>query len=275
MADNTYQPGTYRERGGDRFVIASSGSADVESGGEIDIESGGVLKVGGSELITTGGTIDLSTAGGFIGGDINTTGEVDAVGGFVSTGASYTSTGSGVAAKFDAVTSTGTGTFNAVTSTGLGTFNAVTSTGTITGAAVTSTGAGTFDSVTTTGGAGGAISGQRILANTGYQQYVEAITSGGTTEMTAYGISTIYAATALTVDLNAPVAGVVKWISVVSTAATVTITSSSAGADFTTAGSTHIAFTTGLAAAPGWIHLIGLNSTRWTVLAQSTGTNVI
>lgn len=47
MADGTYQPKVYREQGGDRQVVASGGSADVESGGEIDIESGGLLKLSG------------------------------------------------------------------------------------------------------------------------------------------------------------------------------------------------------------------------------------
>ncbi len=38
MADGTYQPKVYREQGGDRMVVASGGSHDVESGGEIDIK---------------------------------------------------------------------------------------------------------------------------------------------------------------------------------------------------------------------------------------------
>ena len=49
MADGTYQPKVYREQGGDRMVVASGGSHDVESGGEIDIESGAALKVAGSD----------------------------------------------------------------------------------------------------------------------------------------------------------------------------------------------------------------------------------
>lgn len=47
MVDSTYQPKTYREQGGDRFVAASGGSIDVESGGEMDVESGGKLKIAG------------------------------------------------------------------------------------------------------------------------------------------------------------------------------------------------------------------------------------
>jgi hypothetical protein len=53
MADGTYGPKFYREQGGDRAVVASGGSLDVESGGEIDIESGGALKIGGTALTTS------------------------------------------------------------------------------------------------------------------------------------------------------------------------------------------------------------------------------
>jgi hypothetical protein len=49
----TYQPKIYREQGGNRFVVASGGSADVESGGEIDIESGGALKIAGTDITTS------------------------------------------------------------------------------------------------------------------------------------------------------------------------------------------------------------------------------
>ena len=58
MADSTYQPKTYREEGGDRHVIASSGSLDVESGGEIDIESGGALKIAGTAITATAAEIN-------------------------------------------------------------------------------------------------------------------------------------------------------------------------------------------------------------------------
>ncbi|MFA5424889.1 MAG: hypothetical protein WC374_13630, partial [Phycisphaerae bacterium] len=59
MADNTYQPKVYREQGGNRQVIASGGSCDVESGGEIDIESGGSLKLAG--VAVTAGAAQLNT----------------------------------------------------------------------------------------------------------------------------------------------------------------------------------------------------------------------
>ena len=49
MSDLSYTPKVYREQGGDRQVIASGGSLDVESGGEIDIESGGALKIAGTD----------------------------------------------------------------------------------------------------------------------------------------------------------------------------------------------------------------------------------
>jgi len=54
----SYQPKTYREQGGDRFVIASGGSTDVESGGEIDIESGGALKLAGTAIAATAAEIN-------------------------------------------------------------------------------------------------------------------------------------------------------------------------------------------------------------------------
>ena len=57
MGDGTYQDGVYHQQGGDRLVVASGGSADVESGGEIDVESGGALKVAGVDV-----TASLATA---------------------------------------------------------------------------------------------------------------------------------------------------------------------------------------------------------------------
>jgi hypothetical protein len=62
MADGTYQPKTYREQGGDRHVIASGGSLDVESGGELDIESGGALKLAGTAVTAT--AADLNQGAG-------------------------------------------------------------------------------------------------------------------------------------------------------------------------------------------------------------------
>lgn len=40
MADATYSPATYREQGGDRFVVASGGEIKVETGGKIVPNSG-------------------------------------------------------------------------------------------------------------------------------------------------------------------------------------------------------------------------------------------
>ena len=59
MADSSYDPKTYREHGGDRFVVASSGSLDVESGGEIDIESGGALKIAATAVTATAAELNL------------------------------------------------------------------------------------------------------------------------------------------------------------------------------------------------------------------------
>lgn len=43
MADETYQPKTYRKDGGDIFVVASGGRLVVESGGEMEFESGAII----------------------------------------------------------------------------------------------------------------------------------------------------------------------------------------------------------------------------------------
>jgi len=53
MADSSYQPGVYREQGGNRMVVKSGASFDIESGGEIDIESGGSLKLAGTAVTAT------------------------------------------------------------------------------------------------------------------------------------------------------------------------------------------------------------------------------
>lgn len=58
-----YTPKTYRENGGDRHVIASGGSLDVESGGEIDIESGGALKLAGTALTATAAELNAMADG--------------------------------------------------------------------------------------------------------------------------------------------------------------------------------------------------------------------
>ncbi len=50
----------YMEPGGDRQVIASGGSLDVESGGEIDIESGAALKIAGTQVSAS--AADLNSA---------------------------------------------------------------------------------------------------------------------------------------------------------------------------------------------------------------------
>lgn len=59
MADATYsQQAVYHEQGGNRQVIASGGSLDVESGGEIDVESGGSLKLAGTAISATAAEIN-------------------------------------------------------------------------------------------------------------------------------------------------------------------------------------------------------------------------
>lgn len=58
MANASYLPKVYREQGGDRQVVASGGSLDVESGGELDIESGGALKLAGTQVNATAAEIN-------------------------------------------------------------------------------------------------------------------------------------------------------------------------------------------------------------------------
>ena len=54
MADATYGPKVYMEQGGDRQVVASGGSLDVESGGEIDFEAVSLLKIVGGRGLCHG-----------------------------------------------------------------------------------------------------------------------------------------------------------------------------------------------------------------------------
>lgn len=48
-----YNVAIYTEQGGERQVVASGGSLDIESGGELDIESGGALKIAGTAVTAT------------------------------------------------------------------------------------------------------------------------------------------------------------------------------------------------------------------------------
>lgn len=64
MADTSYGPKVYHQQGGDRQVVASGGSLDVESGGEIDIESGGALKIAGSAVTATATQINKLVGAG-------------------------------------------------------------------------------------------------------------------------------------------------------------------------------------------------------------------
>ena len=64
MVDETYGNKVYMQQGGDRQVVASGGSVDVESGGEIDIESGGALKIAGVSIAATAAQIDRILDGG-------------------------------------------------------------------------------------------------------------------------------------------------------------------------------------------------------------------
>ena len=73
-ADATYGPKVYKTDGGDREVVASGGSLDVESGGEIDIESGGSLKFSGTAITATAAKINMIPADGVAGTYLTTNG---------------------------------------------------------------------------------------------------------------------------------------------------------------------------------------------------------
>ena len=81
MADLTYGPKVYRQQGGDRQVVASGGSCDVESGGEIDIESGGAFKIAGTDRTSALSTAPGSVSAGsrVVFGTMITAGVTDAV----------------------------------------------------------------------------------------------------------------------------------------------------------------------------------------------------
>jgi len=53
--DPTYQPKTYRQQGGDEFVVAASGAITIESSGAQTVESGGTIET------ESGATLDLQS----------------------------------------------------------------------------------------------------------------------------------------------------------------------------------------------------------------------
>lgn len=57
MADATYQPKTYRTDSGDRTVVAS--------GGTLDVESGGVIKIAGTDRTSAIATAPAAVAAGY------------------------------------------------------------------------------------------------------------------------------------------------------------------------------------------------------------------
>lgn len=77
----SYGPKVYHEQGGDRLVVASSGSLDVESGGEIDVESGGALKFAGTDVTATLQTLvdnnAIETVANAVSSTVGTTGFQD------------------------------------------------------------------------------------------------------------------------------------------------------------------------------------------------------
>lgn len=54
MADNSYQPGVYREQGGNKLVVASGGEIEVQSGGTLDIQNGATFAPRVQELTVSG-----------------------------------------------------------------------------------------------------------------------------------------------------------------------------------------------------------------------------
>lgn len=63
MADPTYQNGIYKEQGGNRQVVKSGASLDIESGGVLGIESGGQATVedGGTLRLDGGAALEVET----------------------------------------------------------------------------------------------------------------------------------------------------------------------------------------------------------------------
>ena len=57
--DATYEPKVYRKDGGDRQVVASGGSLDIESGGELDFESGASLLIAGTSVTASAAELNL------------------------------------------------------------------------------------------------------------------------------------------------------------------------------------------------------------------------
>lgn len=63
MADASYQPGTYRKRGGAEFVVASGGTITVESGGVVAPASGAIVTGGIVQTVRRRCTIAEVNAG--------------------------------------------------------------------------------------------------------------------------------------------------------------------------------------------------------------------
>ncbi len=62
MADATYEGRVYREtgpNGGQRLVVASGASIDIESGGEVDFEAGSALKIAGTAMSSSAAELNL------------------------------------------------------------------------------------------------------------------------------------------------------------------------------------------------------------------------
>lgn len=310
MADNTYQPGTYRERGGDRFVVASSGSMDVESGGEIDIESGGRLEIGGTAFISSGGKVDLSsgrnwtstggiyTAGPIEGGSLTSTGAITGSSGLAITAASTFSsnlTVGGALTVSSGVAVTAASTFSGnltvagalTVSSGMGVTAASTFSGnlTVAGALTVSSGLGvtaasTFSAaIAAKGGmtSTGAITGISFTSTGavtgGFVHLLETVATTVATALSNYGVS-ILGSSSLTENQNhtiAPVTGVEKFLIVVSSVTSASVNVVTTGTWDGTNNKLTFATTSG--ATETRIHAVATSTSRWRLLFVTASSN--
>lgn len=65
--DNTYQTRVYHERSGNKEVVTSGGTIELQSGGAVDVSTSGMVQVqsGGIMDVMSGGSVYVSAAGVF------------------------------------------------------------------------------------------------------------------------------------------------------------------------------------------------------------------
>lgn len=232
-----YQPGVYRTSGGDEQVIASSGRLYVEAG-----------------------TLQLSTAATLTlaGQTVTTTGNIAGTSGIFTAGVTLSSTLSAVHVTLTSGIGCTTGNFSGGVT--------LSSTLTVQGATAAFSGGVNISSGLT-------VQAGYIWAQSGYREFVETATSSWSA-ITRYGDSRIKStdATPHVYSLPAPISGQHKYIVCfdcsggTTSAAIVTSSGASAGVN---GANTSILFTTG-ATVRQYVHLLGVNTTAWEVVAQST-----